>query len=140
MKPMNLTVGKPNATRVLVAKMKECLKSDSQKCIPMLKALIENEQTHIAKYIVSSGKDTKSVDRVLTERERKAINDNMFCLEKLVRPNIDTFLYELVEVRCITENHRNWVLESTEAKKHVNELFDILKRIQPTKKYFWNIV
>ena len=38
---------KPNATRVLVAKMKECLKSNSQNCIPMLNALVrKRSNTH----------------------------------------------------------------------------------------------
>ena len=40
---------KPNAARVLVAKMKACLKDNFEKCIPMLEALVENDQTHIAK-------------------------------------------------------------------------------------------
>ena len=119
---------KPNATRVLVAKMKECLKNNSQNCIPMLNALVENDQTHIAKYIVSSGKNSNSPDRVLTKNEQKAIHQNMFCLEKLIRPHIKDFLDELVEVGCITDNHTNWVLETTETNKHVNELFKILKR------------
>ena len=119
---------KPSATRVLVTKMKEFLKSGSQKCIPMLKALVVNDQTHIANFIVNFDKATKSFDRVLTEGERKAIIQNMFCLEKLIRPHIDEFLYELVEVGCITENHQKWVIETTETKKHVNELFEILKR------------
>ena len=52
----------------------------------------------------------------------------MFCLEKLIRPHINDFLYELVELECITDNHKNWVLETTETNKHVNELFEILKR------------
>ena len=94
----------------------------------MLNALVENDQTHIAKFIVRFGKDTNSPDRVLTKGEQKAINQNMFCLEKLIRARINDFLFELVELECITDNHKNWVLETTETNKHVNELFEILKR------------
>ena len=119
---------KPNVTRVFVDKMKECLKNNSQNCITMLNALVENDQTHIAKFIVSFGKYTNSPDRVLTKSEQKAIQQNMFCLEKLTRPNINDFLDQLVEVGCITDKHTNWVLETTETNKHVNELFKILRR------------
>ena len=82
----------------------------------------------LQKYIVRFGKDTNSPDRVLTKGEQKAINQNMFCLEKLIRARINYFLFELVELECITDNHKNWVLETTETNKHVNELFEILKR------------
>ena len=53
-------------TNEIIAKMGECLRKDPRNSIPILKALIENDQTHIAKFIVSSGKNTRSLDRVLT--------------------------------------------------------------------------
>ena len=59
---------------------------------------------------------------------KKPSTRTCFILEKLIRPHIDEFLYELIEVGCITDNHKNWVIETTETTKHVGELFEILKR------------
>ena len=83
----------------LLQKMNECLKKDPKNCLPILKALIENDQTHIAKFIVSSGENVLSSDRVLQKVEREAIDGNMFCLEKLVRPRVNDFLVLLVELK-----------------------------------------
>ena len=63
---------KPKTTLEMVAKMNEYLKKDSQNCLTLLKALIENDQTHIAKFIVSSGENTRSPDRVLRKEEKKS--------------------------------------------------------------------
>ena len=112
----------------IVAKMYECLKKDSKICLSILKALIENDQTHIAKFIVSSGKNTRSLDRVLQKEEKEAIDGNMFCLEKLVSPCVNHFLVLLVELKCITANHKLWIIDWEKEKKDVYYLFEILKR------------
>ena len=118
----------PLASLQIVSKMNEYLTEDSRNCIPMLKALIENDQTHIAKFIVTSGKNTRSPDRVLRKDEIDAIDGNMFCLDKLVWPRANHFLVMLVEVKCITANHKNWIIHCAKKKKDVYQLFEILKR------------
>ena len=119
---------KPHAARDLLKKMNACLKRDSRKCLLMLKALIEDHQTHIAKYIVSSGKNTRSPDRVLSKEERDAIDRNMFCLEKLVRPHVNDYLFSLAGLKCITGNHKDWVINWRDENKDVYQLFEIMKR------------
>ena len=122
-----IELSKPETIEI-VAKMNECLKKDPKNCLPILKALIENDQTHIAKFIVSSGMNTGSSDRVLQQVEKEAIDGNMFCLEKLVRPRVNDFLVLLVELKCITANHKNWIIVWEKEKKDVYQLFEILKR------------
>ena len=119
---------KPNTTREIVAKMNACLKNHPENCLPILKALVENDQTHIAKFIVSSGKNTYSPDRVLTKEERDAIDENMFCLEKLVSTRVNDFLVLLVGVKCITSNHREWIISYKTENKDVYQLFEVIKR------------
>ena len=122
-----IELSKPETTKI-VAKMNECLKKDPQRCISILKALIENDQTHIAKFIVSSGMNTRSLDRVLRKEEKKAIDRNMFCLEKLVSLHVNVFLVMLVARECITANHKEWILSYKAENKDVYQLFEILKR------------
>ena len=119
---------KPKTTLEMVAKMNEYLKKDSRNCVLLLKALIENDQTHIAKFIVSSGKNTRSLDRVLKEEEKEAIDQNMFYLEKLVSPHVNVFLVMLVARKCITANHKEWIISYETENKDVYQLFEILKR------------
>ena len=119
---------KPHAARDLLKKMNACLKQDSRKCLLMLKALIDDDQIHIAKYIVSSGKNTRSPDRVLTKEERDAIDRNMFCLEKLVRPHVNDYLFSLAGLKCITGNHKDWVINWRDKNKDVYQLFEIMKK------------
>ena len=119
---------KPHTILKIVSKMNEYLKKDPTNCLPILKALVENDQTHIAKFIVSSGENMSSPDRVLKKVEKDAIDGNMFCLEKLVRPRVIDFVVLLVELKCITANHKNWIFDSEKEKKDVYYLFDILKR------------
>ena len=119
---------KPQTTLEIVAKMNEYLKKDSQNCVMLLKALIENDQIHIAKFIVSSGKNTHSPYRVLKEEEKNTIDQNMFCLEKLVSPHVNVFLVMLVARKCITANHKEWILSYKKENKDVYQLFEILKR------------
>ena len=122
-----IELSKPETIRI-VAKMNECLKKDPQNCVSILKALIENDQTHIAKFIVSSGMNTRSPDRVLSKEEKKAINQNMFCLEKLVSPHVNVFLVVLCARECITDNHKEWIISYKAQNKDVYQLFEILKR------------
>ena len=119
---------KPNTTREIVAKINECLKKNSKNSITILKALIENDQLHIAKFIVSSGMNTRSPDRVLTKEEKDAIDRNMFYLEKLVNAHADDFLALLVGEKCITSNHKEWIINWRTGNKGVYQLFEIIKR------------
>ena len=119
---------KPDSTNVILGKMNESLKKNSENIPKILMALIENDQTHIAKFIVSSGQNVRSPDRVLSEEERKAIDRNMFCLEKLVRPCSGDFLVLLVEQNCITDHHKSWINNRKDKSKDVYELFEIIKR------------
>ena len=112
----------------IVAKIKECLEKDPKFCLSILTALIDNDQEHIAKFIVSSGKNTRSPDRVLKKEEKEAIDQNMFCLEKLVIPRANDFLVMLVGQKCITTNHKEWIMSYKEKNKDVYQLFEILKR------------
>ena len=119
---------KPQTTLEIVAKMNEYLRKDSQNCLPLLKALIENDQMHIAKFIVNSGMNNRSPDRVLEKEEKEAIDQNMFCLEKLVSPHVNVFLVMLVGRKCITANHKEWIIGYKTENKDVYQLFEILKR------------
>ena len=118
----------PQAPREIVAKLSACLTSDSTKCIPMLMALNDDDQMHIAKFIASSGKNTRSPDRVLTKEEMDAIDQNMFCLEKVVRPHVNHYLVPLAGEKCITDNHKKWIISWRKEHKDVYQLFEILKR------------
>ena len=119
---------KPKTTLEMVTKIYEYLKKDSHNCLLILKALIENDQTHIAKFIVSSGMNSRSPDRVLNKEEKEAIDQNMFCLEKLVSHRVNDFLVMLVGRKCITANHKEWILSYKTENKDVYQLFEILKR------------
>ena len=119
---------RPNTTREIVAKMNECLRKDSKNCLPILKALIENDQTHIAKFIASSGKNIHSVDRVLKKEERDVIDENMFYLEKLVNTQVNDFLVLLVGMKCITTIHKEWIISYKKENRDVYQLFEIIKR------------
>ena len=81
----------------ILAKMNEFLRKDNKNIIQILKALDENDQKHISKFIVNSGEHTQSINRVLTEKERAIIEQNKFCLEKLVRPCAHTHAYRQLQ-------------------------------------------
>ena len=119
---------KPQASRDLLKKMNACLRQDSLNCLLILKAMIEDDQTHIAKFVVSSGKNTRSPDRVLKKEERDAIDQNMFCLEQLVRPQVNKYLVLLAGRKCITSHHKDWVINWMKENKDVYQLFEIMKR------------
>ena len=108
---INIERSKPLTTNDIIAKINEYFKKDPNNCLYILEALIENDQTHIAKYIVSSGTNIRSPDRVLTKEEKDAIDRNMFCLEKLVSSTrVNDFLALLVAEKCITSNHKEWII------------------------------
>ena len=75
---IRIDCSKPDATRKILDKMIECFNGNSHKCVTILKALVDNDQTHIAKFIISSGQNTHSSDRVLNTEEWDAIDQNMF--------------------------------------------------------------
>ena len=62
---INIERQKPLTINEIIAKMNAYMKKDKQNCLHILDALIENDQMHIAKFIVSSGMNTRSPDRVL---------------------------------------------------------------------------
>ena len=124
----NFDITKRNATREIVKKLEKCLKNDSEKCLPILKALKDDDQIHIAKYIVSSGMNTSSPDRVLTKEEWETIDQNMFCLEKLVRVHVGETLNRLVLLRCIAKKHKEFIQQPSCENEGVYHLFDILKK------------
>ena len=92
-----------------------------------MKALCQDEQDHIAKFVVTAGCETDSDERLLPRELRKAIDDNMFCLVKLIDTEKHDLVYKLVAGNCITSRHREKVIHSkSEDKAH--ELLIILQR------------
>ena len=65
-------------------------------CMQFIDSLVENEQEHIAKFILTSGTNSDK-DRVLKKEEICVINNNMFGLVYLIDPNRMHFLYRLLE-------------------------------------------
>ena len=93
-----------------------------------LEALIDNEQDHIAKFIMNCGINLDSEDRVLNDSELNLINNNMFCLVNLISPYRMDFLYRLVVKRGITDRQKGRVEKSPEIHKKIDELLTIMKR------------
>ena len=101
----------------------------TQCCSLFLNALEENHQGHIAEFTKSGGANVDSETRLLTEREITIINDNLFCLVKLIDPYKMKFLLKLVACKCITERHKVRLLEQfKDPDKRIDELLTILKR------------
>ena len=96
-------------------------------CMQFIDALVENEQEHIAKFILTSGTNSDD-DRVLKKEEIRVINSNMFGLVNLIDPNRMSFLYRLLECECITDSHKDRVASCKEKDKKVDALLIILKR------------
>ena len=92
-----------------------------------IEALCQDEQDHIAKFIVTSGCETNSDERLLPRELRKVIDDNMFCLEKLIDTEKRDFLTKLVATNCIRARHRDRVIYS-EPKDKAYELLIIIQR------------
>ena len=110
--------------RIILRKLKDSLHTSSKQFI---KALCEDEQDHIAKYIVTGGCDTDSDERLLPRELRKVIDENMFCLRRLIDTEKLDVLDRLVEVNCITAPHRDRVIHSGRDMK-AYELLIILYR------------
>ena len=92
-----------------------------------IEALCEDEQDHIAKFIVTAGCKTDSDERLLPRELRKVIDDNMFCLEKLIDTEKRDLELKLVTANCITSRHRERLIHfKPEDKAH--ELLIILQR------------
>ena len=96
-------------------------------CQQFMKALRDDEQDHIAKFIISSGRNTDSDDRLLPRKLRNVIDDNMFCLQKLIDTEKHDFVLKLVRDKCITARHRDRVIRSKVEDK-AYELLVILQR------------
>ena len=92
-----------------------------------IQALCQDEQDHIAKFIVTAGCETDSDERLLPRELRKIIDDNMFCLKKLIDTEKLDFLMKLVTTNCIRAWHRDRVIHSKPDDK-AYELLIILQR------------
>ena len=91
-------------------------------------ALCEDEQDHIAKFIVTAGCETDSDERLLPRELRKIIDDNMFCLEKLIDIEKRDILHQLVRAKCITSRHRERIFRSKPEDKAYELLLIIQRR------------
>ena len=97
-------------------------------CNDFLKALRENEQEHIVKFIISSVIDIGWKDRLLTKKERNFIDRNTFCLMKLINPYSRDFIDLLSQAECITSEHKDKIENLYRKHKNVHELLKILQR------------
>ena len=113
-----------------------------------IQALCQDEQDHIAKFIVTAGCETDSDERLLPRELRKVIDDNMFCLEKLIDTEKRDLLHQLVRAKSITSRHRDRVIHSKQEDKAYELLIiiqrrryrDFLKFIECQKKNIVNIL
>ena len=92
-----------------------------------IEALHQDEQDHIAKFIVTAGCETDSDERLLPRQLRKVIDDNMFCLEKLIDTEKRALELKLVTANCITSRHRERLIHSKPEEK-AHELLIIIQR------------
>ena len=92
-----------------------------------IEALCKDDQDHIAKFIVTAGCETNSDERLLPRELRKVIDDNMFCLEKLIDTEKLDLIHRLVTEECITSKHRDRVIRCKREEK-AYELLVILRR------------
>ena len=92
-----------------------------------IKALCQDDQDHIAKFIVTAGCETDSDERLLSRELRKVIDDNMFCLDKLMDTEKHDLVNKLVPLNCITSQHRAKVIRSKQEDRS-HELLVILQR------------
>ena len=95
--------------------------------VQFIKALCDDKQDHIGKFIVTSGCETDSDERLLPRELREVIDDNMFCLEKLIDTEKRDLLHQLVRSKCITSRHRDRVIRSKPEIK-AYELLIIIQR------------
>ena len=97
-------------------------------CKEFLNALVESDQDHIAKFIMTCGNNLDSEDRVLNDKELDLINNNMFCLVNLIKPYRMDFLYRLVSKRCISDRQKGRIECRKEFPKKIDELLTVMKR------------
>ena len=109
---------------IILTKVKDNIYSISKQFI---KALCKDKQDHIAKFIVTSGCKTDSDERLLPKELRDVIDNNMFCLEKLIDTEQRDLLHRLVRAKCITAQHRDRVIHSKPEIK-AYELLIIIQR------------
>ena len=93
-----------------------------------IEALCEDEQDHIAKFIVTAGCETDSDERLLPRELRKVIDDNMFCLEKLIDTEKRELLMKLVAANCIRAIHRDRVMNFKPDEEKAYQLLIIVQR------------
>ena len=95
---------------------------------PFIEALCEDEQDHIAKFIATGGCKTDSDERLLPRELRKVIDDNMFCLEKLIDTEKRELLMKLVAANCIRSIHRDRVMNFKPDEEKAYQLLIIIQR------------
>ena len=93
-----------------------------------IQALCQDEQDHIAKFIVTAGCETNSDERLLPRELRKVIDDNMFCLEKLIDIEKRELLMKLVAANCIRAKHRDRVMNYKRNEEKAYQLLIIIQR------------
>ena len=108
----------------LLRKIKRNIKSI---CQQFIRALCQDEQAHIAEFIISGGCNTDSDNRLLPRDLRDVIDDNMICLKGLIDTEKHDFLLILVREKCITKRHRDRVFR-TKPEERAYELLIILQR------------
>ena len=91
-------------------------------------ALCEDEQDHIAKFIVTAGCKTDSDERLLPRELRQVIDDNMFCLEKLIDTEKRQLVMKLVAAKSIRSIHRDRVLNFKPDEEKAYQLLIIIQR------------
>ena len=97
-------------------------------CLQFFEALDENDQQHIVLYIKSGGEGADYDDRVLNRNEIAMIDDNIFCLVKLIDPFRSQFLYKLVSKQCITYPQQEKIKQIPDIVRKGEELLKIMKR------------
>ena len=80
----------------ILGKLEKNINSSSEQFI---QALCDDEQEHIGKFIVTSGCETNSGERLLPRELRRVIDSNMFCLEKLIDTEKRDLLHQLVRAK-----------------------------------------
>ena len=91
-----------------------------------ISALCEDEQDHIAKFIVTAGCKTDSEERLLPRELRDAIDDNMFCLKELINTEKQDLLMKLVAAKCISKRHRDRVMNFKPGEEKAYQLLIII--------------
>ena len=95
---------------------------------PFIEALFEDEQDHIAKFIVTAGCKTDSEERLLPRKLRDVIDKNMFCLKELINTEKQDLLMKLVTAKCIRARHRDRVMNFEPDEQKAYQLLIIIQR------------